>query len=512
MTSRRTFLIESARTAAGLVAIGAIPARRDDGATWRAVGNPFLLGVASGDPAPDGIVLWTRLLGPARAPLTTPAVKVRWEIAEDDQMRRIVRRGEALARPELGHSVHVEVEGLQSSRDYWYRFDAGGEGSAIAKTRTAPPTRAPVDRLKFAFVSCQNWQQGYFTAFRHVADEQLDFVVHLGDYIYEDGPRERSVRQHDGPEPITLDQYRTRYSLYKSDPDLQAAHARHPFILTWDDHEVANNYAGAVPNDSMPTTQFLARRAAAYQAYYEHLPIRRTSMPAGPNAQMYRALGMGNLAAFIVLDTRQYRTDQPCGDGRKARCPANLDPAATITGPAQEKWMLDTLTRSTARWNVIANQVPFSQIDNVPGPGAEFSMDKWDGYVAQRRRIADFLGQRKPSNPLILTGDMHFSMVLDVKRDFDTPSSETVGTELVGTSISSGSDGVDLPDFGKRMLEANPHMRFMNQQRGYVRCDLTPDRCATDYRIVPFVTREGAPIETRASFIIENGRPGAASA
>jgi alkaline phosphatase D len=509
MTTRRTFLTESARTAAGLIVFGALPARRGDGIRWRAAANPFTLGVASGDPVHDGMVLWTRVLPAVDGGVSGP-VKVRWEIAEDETMRTVVKRGDALALPELAHSVHVEVDGLRPGRDYWYRFDTGGEASVIGHVRTAPPARGRVDELRFAFVSCQNWQDGYFTPLRHVADESLDFVVHLGDYIYEQPRGERYVRPHDGPEPMRLDQYRARYALYKSDPDLQAAHARHAFIVTWDDHEVQNNYADAIAADSsVPAHALLAKRAVAYQAYYEHMPIRRSALASGSNARLYRSLGMGDMAAVIVLDTRQYRTDQPCGDGRKPRCAQALDPAATITGAAQERWMLDELRRSPARWNIVAQQVPFAQIDSKVGPEGEYSMDKWDGYVAQRERISDFLVAQRPSNPVILTGDMHFSMVLDVKRDFENPQSPAIATELVGTSISSGGDGSDVPAFGKNLLDANAHMRFMNAQRGYVRCRLTPDRWVADYRIVPFVTKPDAGIETKASFVIENGRPGA---
>jgi alkaline phosphatase D len=512
--SRRDFLAHAAR-ATSAVMLGPLVARRDDPTWRRASADPFTLGVASGDPTPRGVVLWTRLAPDPMHGGGMPAerVRVRWEVAHDDGFRRIARAGDALAMPELAHSVHAEVEGLEPGRDYFYRFVGGGVASPVGRTRTAPDARATTDGMRFAFVSCQNWSEGYFTALRHVAaEDQLDLVVHLGDYIYEYGIREKIVRPHEGPEVTTLDMYRGRHALYKSDPDLRAAHARAPWLVTWDDHDVSNNYAGAVSQHADPVDAFLARRAAAYQAYYEHLPLRLPQKPSGPNAQMYRRLGYGQVATFHVLDTRQYRSDQPCGDGRKPRCPDALDPATTMMGEAQERWLFDGLAASPARWNIIANQVPFAQVDENPGPDVVVNMDKWDGYAGARQRVLDFLAERRPRNPVFITGDMHFNIASDVKASFDDPSSRTVAAELVGTSISSGFDGQDLPKWGESLLRANPHMRFLNQQRGYVRCTLTAERLTGDYRVIPFVTKPDAPVSTRATMIVEDGKPGLAPA
>ena len=298
---------------------------------------PFSLGVASGDPLPDGIVLWTRL---APKPLEgggmpTAIVEVDWEIARDARFQAIAQKGTTLARPELGHSVHVEVGGLEPGRDYWYRFRAGDEISQIGRTRTAPPAGAAVDRLRFAVCGCNHYETGYFTAFRRIAEEQFDFVFHTGDYIYEgraDGGRSDRVRQHNGQEIYTLVDYRNRYALYKTDRDLIAAHASAPWIMSWDDHEVDNNYAGDFDENGTPPEIFVLRRAAAYQAYYETMPLRASAMPSGSHMRLYRRLQFGNLIDLSVLDTRQWRSDQACGDGSHTDCAEALDPAQDDDG------------------------------------------------------------------------------------------------------------------------------------------------------------------------------------
>ena len=497
--------------AGGLTLLGLGAARR---AAGRALLQPsiFSLGVASGDPAPDGVVLWTRLaLDPLHGGGMPPGdVEVLWEVARDDGMANVVRRGTAVAAEALGHSVHVEVQGLEPGRWYWYRFRAGADESAVGRTRTLPAPGSAADRLRFAFASCQHYEHGYFTAYRHMADEDLDLVFHLGDYVYEYAGRDDRVRAHPGGEIELLDDYRNRYALYRSDPDLQAAHAAFPWVVTWDDHEVDNNYAGAVSEeDGLPAERFLRRRAAAYQAYYEHMPLRRTSRPQGPHMPLYRAFAWGGLASFHVLDTRQYRTDQPCGDGDLPVCDGMRDPAATLLGEAQERWLMDGLDRSAARWSVIPQQVFMARVDWTPGPGESYAMDVWSGYEAARRRLMAFLAARRPSNPVVLTGDFHSNWVADLKVDYRDPAAPVVGTEFVGTSISSGGDGADTRASATAALTENPWLRFYNGQRGYVRCELTPARCRADYRVLDHVTRPGGPIATRASFVVEDGRPGA---
>jgi alkaline phosphatase D len=473
--------------------------------------NPFTLGVASGDPAPDGIVLWTRL---APDPLNgggMPAgrVEVEGEVAADERMNQIVKKGRVSATPDLAHSVHAEVRGLEPGRWYWYRFKALSHVSTTGRTRTAPDPRKPLAKLSFAFASCQNYEQGLFTAYDHMAEEDIELVVHLGDYIYESAGRPDRIRQHNGLEINSLRDYRNRHALYRLDPALQKAHAMFPWIVTWDDHEVDNNYATDKAEDGSAREQFLERRANAYQAYYEHMPLRRASLPRGSSLLLYRRLPFGDLAEFSVLDARQYRTDQPCGDGNKPQCPEALAEEATLLGKDQERWFLDGLGRSRSRWNIIAQQVLMAKIDRGVAADQAFSMDQWSGYEAARNRVLRFLHERKPSNPIVLTGDIHSNWVADLKLDFANEKSPLVGTEFVGTSISSGGDGADSMPAVQAYLPKNPHVRFYNNQRGYVRCQVTPERWQADYRIVPFVTKPGAEVKTRASFVVENGRPGA---
>jgi alkaline phosphatase D len=511
--SRRRFLIRTGALA-GLTVASQLPF--DVMARPRFGGNPFTLGVASGDPTADGVVLWTRLApdplnGGGMPPRQVP---VQWQIATDEAMRRVVRRGTAKALPELAHSVHVEVSGLEPDRWYWYRFSVGSEDSPVGRTLTLP-AHGMSDHLRFAFVSCQDWQNGYYSAYANLAREDLDLVVHLGDYIYEYGPDPAGPRQHDGPEVDSLASYRNRHALYKTDPQLQAAHAAFPWAVTWDDHEVENNYADAISEDNADPQRFLERRANAYQAYYEHMPLRRSSLPVGADLLLYRRLTWGDLAEFSLLDTRQYRTDQPCGDGLKPRCAAALAEGATMTGPEQERWLLDGLDRSGALWNVIAQQTMFAQYDFLAGPGQEggpgqlFNMDQWDGYVAARSRILNFLQNRQPSNPLVITGDIHSSWVHDIKADFADPASATLATEFVGTSISSDFPAPFIAPVAAALPD-NPHTRFFDGAfRGYVRCTVDRDHWRSDFRVVPTILTPDAPVSTLASFVVENGEPGA---
>ncbi|MEH2365000.1 alkaline phosphatase D family protein [Nostoc sp.] len=473
---------------------------------------PFSLGVASGDPLPDGVVIWTRLapnpLSGGGMPIVN--VPVRWQVALDENMKQVVRRGTVLATPELAHSVHVDVRGLDPERWYWYQFQAGKEVSPVGRTRTAPAFYSYTQQLNFAFVSCQDWQNGYYTAYRHLAEENLDLVVHLGDYIYEYGPQSGGPRQHNSPEIITLKDYRDRHALYKTDPNLQAAHAAFPWIVTWDDHEVDNNYAKFIPEDNQTQEAFRKRRANAYQAYYEHMPLRQSSLPKGPDALLYRRLTFGNLVEFNVLDTRQYRTNQPCDDGLKPRCPQAFDKNATMTGSEQEQWLRKGLDQSRSRWNAIAQQTMLAEynFNSSPGVGV-FNVDQWDGYVAARNRLLSFLNQRQPSNPVVISGDIHSSWVHDLKLDFNNPNSPTVGTEFVGTSITS-----DFPTSfiapSQAALTNNPHTKFFDgAYRGYVRCNLTPKRWQTDYRVVSSIVDMNASVKTLATFVVQNGQPGA---
>lgn len=471
---------------------------------------PFTLGVASGDPSPSGVVLWTRVASRPLEPgggMPAAPVALWWEVAEDEAFSAIVRSGNTVASPQWGHTVHVEVEGLRPERWYWYRFKAAGHISPTGRTRTLPPAGATPERLRFAFASCQHYEDGLFTAYEHLAREDLDLVVHLGDYIYEGAGRDGSVRRHLGGELTTLDEYRIRYALYRLDPALQAAHASAPWIVTWDDHEVANNYAGDIPARPATPEAFRKRRAAAYQAYYESMPLRRSAVPRGPDMLLYRRLAYGRLASFHVLDTRQYRTDQPQGDGRKPPSDVLLDPAGTLLGEKQREWLFDGLERSPASWNVLAQQVMMARVDRAPGEAVELSMDQWSGYEYERRRLLRHLRDRSIRNPVVLTGDIHSNWANELAVEAGPAPAENVAVEFVGTSISSGGDGLAVPKWAESAQAENPFVKFVNQERGYVRCEVTPEHWTTDYRTVPYVSRPGAPIQTRATFVVDSGRP-----
>lgn len=477
--------------------------------------DPFALGVASGDPDHEGFVLWTRL---APQPLAEDglggmpdcAVPVQWELAADERFRHVVRRGVALARPESAHAVHVELNGLLPGREYFYRFRAKGFISPVGRTRTAPPPWAPGGSLAMAFVSCAQYEVGYFTAYHRLAEEQPELILHLGDYQYEyvNDPHNipgSNPRDQELPETRTLANYRQRHAQYRTDPDLQAAHAVAPWLVVFDDHEIEDNWAGEVPEH--PEPDFLARRAAAFQAYYENMPLRRTSIPCGIDMQLYRRVRWGRLATFHMLDTRQYRDDQACGDGYKD-CPAAVDPARSIMGAEQERWLLDGFRRSDARWDVLGQQVFFAQRDNNAGPATVTNMDAWDGYAASRDRVTRGWLAASVRNPVVLTGDVHAHWANDLKLDYADPTSRTVGSELVCSSITSGGDGGDSAPSANNFLKINPHLRFYNNQRGYVLTRITADQLAADFKVLPYVTTPGAPAYTRASFVIEDRVPG----
>jgi len=475
---------------------------------------PFPLGVASGDPLPDGVVLWTRLaprpLEGGGMPMAT--VPVGWEVARDPQFRQIAQKGSALARPELGHSVHVEVSGLEAGREYWYRFHAGDEVSQAGRTKTAPPSGAAVDRLRFGVCGCSHYEIGYFTACRRLAEEQFDFVFHTGDYIYEGRPNggrsDALVRQHHGHEPYTLDDYRLRYAQYKMDADLKAAHASAPFVMAWDDHEVENNYAADRDENGTPPEIFLLRRAAAYQAYYETMPLRASALPSGPHMRIYRRMQFGNLIDFSVLDTRQWRSDQACGDGVHTDCAEALEPSRTMLGPEQEKWLFDNLATVRTRWTMLGQQVPTFRSDRHAVPGGGFSMDKWDGYVAARQRLYARLQESRAPNPIVISGDVHAHFGADLKLDFMNPRSATVGVEFTNSSITSGADGSDVwPGWDQSKLD-NPHIKYHNARRGYIACTATPATMRADFKILDRVTVPDRPATIGGSLVVEAGRPG----
>ncbi|MDQ3514242.1 MAG: alkaline phosphatase D family protein [Chloroflexota bacterium] len=483
--------------------------------------TPFSLGVASGDPLPTGVVLWTRLAvsprdGGGMAPLP---YEVRWEIANDDAFTDIVQTGVAIASPALAHSVHVDVTGLAPAREYYYRFMASGEVSPTGRTRTAPVPDAAVDQLCFAVTSCAHYEHGYFAAYRHIAENDFDVVFGLGDYIYEMGPGEYAVyddeeapRRFTGDALLDLGLFRNRHALYKTDMDLQAAHASAPWIVTWDDHEAENDYAALNREDPRPQAGFPDLVAAAYQAYYEHMPLRASSMPQGPNMQLYREFTWGNLAEFQTLDTRQYRSDQPCGEGATVRCPAALDPSTTMLGPEQERWLLQNLDESQAIWNVLAQQVQMAELEQGSGeagsPG-QYWQDSWPGYPEARNRILSHVMSRGISNLAVLTGDIHCHWANDLKADWADPNSETVGTEFICSSITAGG-AVDNADFFREYFEGrNEHIRwFDGRHGGYTGVTLTPQTWTADYYQVDDVRDAASAVQVINTVVTEAGNPG----
>ncbi|SHN75171.1 alkaline phosphatase D family protein [Cryptosporangium aurantiacum] len=465
----------------------------------------FTLGVASGDPLPDGVVLWTRL-----APRPTEGggmperpVPVRWEVAADERFRTIVKAGTATAHASAAHSVHVDVRGLRPAADYFYRFRVGSQASPVGRTRTAPAPDARPRRLRFATASCQNWQDGYYTAYRSLADEDLDFVAFLGDYIYEAAPWTGLLRAHCGTgQPYTLEDYRNRHAQYRTDPDLARAHAAAPWVVSLDDHDVDDNWTGAEPADPSvrEAVPFTARKAAGIRAFVEHMPVR-----VGPDTELYRRLRFGTLATLHVLDTRRYRSPHATTVAEAE------EPWRTMTGPGQERWLIDGLTRAGSDWNLLANQVLWASVDSRAGPGERYSFDNWDGYRVQRRRLLEYLGSGAARNPVVLTGDQHATWACDVKPHPGVDGSPILAAELAGTSITSGGDP-DVEAFRREhapLLAENPHCKYIDNRRGYLLGELTATALRVRLRVVDTVTDpHGGAVRTGARFVVENDRPG----
>ena len=483
--------------------------------------DPFALGVASGDPTPDGVVLWTRLLladpGQAQA-----APTVRWEVAHDHRFARLVQKGEATARPEWGHSVHVELRGLEPGRWYHYRFMLGDAVSATGRTRTAPAPGELPGRLRIAWASCQRWEHGHYAAWRHVAADQPDLVLFLGDYIYEYATPKNTeglARTHGLRLAATLADYRDRYALHKSDPALQAAHSACPWAVTWDDHEVQNDYAAGAGRGGADA--FLPLRGAAWQAFYENMPLRAASLMNPPGTwnalQVYRRLRWGRLAHIHLLDSRQYRSWQACrtpesasaSGVRAASCAALADPARTLLGSAQEQWLdsglaEDAQAQDATRWSVLAQQTLFSPRHY---PSGMVSTDSWDGYPAARARVLGSLARHAPRNTVLLGGDIHQNYVCEVRTDAQQLQSPVLASEFCGTSISSRSgttqDKVDA------IVRHNPHVLLARcDLRGYGLADITPQRWTTDLRVLDDPLRADSGASTLARFVVEDGRAG----
>jgi alkaline phosphatase D len=523
MDGRRRIVLLGAASAAALAAAG-LPCTGNA----RTLGSdyPFGLGVASGSPLPDSVILWTRILANPLDAAATPAIAipVRWEVAHDEAFTRIAAKGSATALPALAHSVHVDVTGLAPGRWYWYRFIAGDAVSPVGRTRTAPAPNELPGALKLAVASCQHWEFGCYGAHRDIASAAPDLVAFLGDYIYEWGPYQlrhpSSAQRVD--ESFTLAQYRARYAQYKSDPDLQAAHLAAPWIVTWDDHEVANDYAN--DRDERLDPDFLRRRAGAYQAFYEHMPLRLPPQQSFGGVRMFQRYDWGRLARFHALDDRQYRSHEACAPAGRggsssvthAACRALADPARSMLGAQQERWLAEGLHGSPARWNVIAQQTLMAQSSQTdvhhPGDG-RFWTDGWDGYPAARQRLFAALQASGAANPLVLSGDVHTFYAADLKADFYRPTSQrnrAIATEFCGTSVTSTSRPQART---AQYLDINPHIKFgRSDRRGFMLLELTPQGTTTRFMALDDVQDARCGLSTLATFAVTNGRPGVARA
>ena len=511
MPDRRRLL----RVAVAAAAAGWLP--RSAWSQPRITEPPFTLGVASGSPDATSVVLWTRLVAPSLGMLP---VTVRWEVADDEGFHRIVQQGQAQALPELAHAVHVEASGLPSDRWFFYRFMTDAWVSTTGRTRTLPAPGAAMQQLRLAYASCQRWEHGYFSAYRHMRTDAPDAVVFLGDYIYEYARAARPVRATDGQVTVSLAQYRDRYALHRSDPDLQAMHAACPWFFTWDDHEVQNDYAGERAGDGEPLgVDFPGRRAAAYQAYYEHLPLRASQLTRalqglvnGAELRVYGEHRFGTLAHLCLLDTRQYRSPQACNPpGRAsfsldpATCTEWNDPARTLLGAVQERWLDERLAVQDAAWTLLGQSTVFGQRDLHSGPGRVLWNDGWDGYPVARARVQAALHRHRTPNPVLLGGDVHENWVGHVKADYDDPRSAALGVEFCGTSISSRST---QPERIAERLAENPHFVHADSlRRGYGLATFTPGRLQVQLRSIDDVTRRETKVATEAAFVVEAGRP-----
>ena len=473
------------------------------------------------------MILWTRLLPPEplSEELSDVDIAVAWEVATDAAMSDVVASGIGSAIAALGHSVHVDATGLSPDTDYYYRFLLDGFETTPARTHTFAAAGTTPDRFRFAFSSCQNWEQGYYAAYRELVEQgDIDAFVFLGDYIYEYATGgyadERGRATGQDFECETIEQYRERYALYHSDPLLQAAHALVPWIITWDDHEVDNDYAAASSEEDAEREAFLARRAAGYQAWYEHMPVR-LDPPDGPEYDIYRSFAHGDLLRFHVLDTRQYRA----GQQRSAPFVAALgsavqvrddelaaSPDQTMLGSAQRDWLLGSVESSTAIWDVIAQQVFMFGGNAVPNAEPPVVVvDTWDGYAGEREAVLSALSSTA-DNLVVLSGDFHSAAVADLRTDPFDRSLPVIGSEFMASSISSSffDDDAVVAQLVGAALTANPQLKWFDAERGYTVCEVTPERWLATYRTVTDQFDENSAVVDATAWEVIAGAPGVA--
>lgn len=483
-----------------------------NGLRWQV--DPFGLGVASGQPQPGSVVLWTRLrISEADAALKSQSVPVVCEVFADAALRQPVRQWRVQTDASRGHSVHVLASGLQPGRPYWYRFVCGNAISPVGRARTSPAAEEAVARLRMGLASCQHYEQGFFSAHREMAQSDLDLVLFVGDYIYESSNPQYMLRKHQGGVPKLLEEYRERHAQYKTDADLQACHAAHTWVMTWDDHEVVNDYANDLDRQFTDPQVFLRRRAAAYQAYFEHMPLRLGPDPVnGSQMRIHDRMAWGKLADLWTLDCRQYRDHQACldpnrGGGRVVvGCDALSDPARSMLGAAQEQWLTEGLTRSTRRWKLVAQSTQMSSSGvNTPLGRSAFT-DGWDGYPQARARLLGTVAQAGVSNVVLLGGDVHMNVAAQLRVQANDERSPVVASEIVTTSVTSRGLGEKLL---AQIRESNPDiLHARSDERGYTVLDVRPEGVAAEFRTTPNPAQADGVFRSQGQWVVRAGVPG----
>lgn len=477
--------------------------------------SPFTLGVASGYPHATGMVLWTRLLtDPAHSEdeLTAEHVPVLLEIADDEAMTRIVQTRKVHAERQWAHSVHAEIDGLLPARWYWYRFTVGGHRSAVGRTRTAPHEGDYVARLRAAFACCQHFEQGYFTAYRQMVADDLDLIVHLGDYIYEGSFGDDLVRPIPEGTAYTLADYRALHARYRTDPHLQAAHAFCPWLCIWDDHEVENDYIADLSAYHNDRAVILARRAAGYQAYYEHLPLPAAMKPVAAGMRIHREVRWGALARFFMLDGRQYRSSTACSGPpraggeviRREDCAGLRDPARTYFGAQQRDWLLGRLPEQSPSWNLLAMPTVFANTGLARDGVQRLYTDSWNAYPVEREQIAAGMSQPAVRNPVVFSGDMHVFFANRVHAD-ESERKPAVATEFTCSSITTRPPSRRYVD---AVRDQRGNVRYANgDSRGYVRVDLDRHRMVVDMMGVDDIRDPLSTVTRIAGFVVASELP-----
>jgi len=470
--------------------------------------QPFYHGVASGDPLPDRVIIWTRV-----TPTTIHGkVDVKWEVAEDPNFTSIYKSGTTTAGIEHDFTVKIDVDALLPDHVYYYRFNALGKNSIIGRTKTTPVNAK--EELQFAVVSCSNWEWGYFNAYSKIADRPvLDGVIHLGDYIYEYAVGrygDTTIGRFNIPEHeiISLQDYRTRYSQYRTDVGSRRVHQQHPFITIWDDHEVANNsYIEGAQNHQPEEGDYQARKNAARQAYYEWLPIRE-------NKELYRSISFGPLADLIMLDERLAGRTKPVDS---LSDPSYADESRTMLGTEQLQWLKKELSASKAAWKLVGNQVIFADVDLTQViPKMPRNLDSWDGYPAEKNQIKEHIVNNRIRDVIFLTGDTHASWAMEVATD--VPNTYDPVTSRGAFAIEFGTPSISAANSDERrpkeevkksemaLMNANPHIKYTNNRdHGYIILTLTSSTAKSEWFYVETLRKEGSPEFKGETFIVQRG-------